>query len=188
MRALLEYHIVNGTHPSATFGLQPMFVPTLLTNPNYTNVTGGQVVELTSLNNQPTVVSGVKAASHLVEAVSLSQLVCGAAVLIRAGHLLPWRSHSCHRFGADDTNFLPCNYNQGRTDRPGGASQQGRIFNSQFAGGDDCKLACRPDGLRSKLVSVLGGLYGMGRSFKHRSTVNSTIQHIPGPCHILIGF
>lgn len=68
VRALLQYHLVNGTHPSASFGVPPLFPPTLLTNPNYTNVTGGQVVELTSLNNQPTVVSGIKAESHIVEA------------------------------------------------------------------------------------------------------------------------
>ncbi|KIW93818.1 uncharacterized protein Z519_05133 [Cladophialophora bantiana CBS 173.52] len=68
VRALLEYHIAHGTHPSASFGLQPLFAPTLLTNSNYTNVTGGQVVELTALNNLPTVVSGVKAESHVVEA------------------------------------------------------------------------------------------------------------------------
>ncbi|EXJ57505.1 hypothetical protein A1O7_07853 [Cladophialophora yegresii CBS 114405] len=68
VRALLEYHIANGTHPSATFGLQPLFVPTLLTNPDYTNVTGGQVVEITSLDNRSAVVSGVKAVSHVIEA------------------------------------------------------------------------------------------------------------------------
>jgi len=72
IRALLEYHIANGTHPSASFGLQPLFVPTLLTNSNYTNVTGGQVVELTVSDNQPTVVSGVKAESHVVMAVGCS--------------------------------------------------------------------------------------------------------------------
>jgi hypothetical protein len=72
VRALLEYHIANGTHPSATFGLQPLFVPTLLTNPDYTNVTGGQVVEFASLDNRSAVVSGVKAVSHLVEAVSVA--------------------------------------------------------------------------------------------------------------------
>lgn len=70
VRALLEYHIANGTHPSATFGLQPLFVPTLLTDPNYTNVTGGQVVELAALNNRSTIVTGVRATSQLVEAVS----------------------------------------------------------------------------------------------------------------------
>ncbi|KAK5035403.1 hypothetical protein LTS07_002840 [Exophiala sideris] len=65
--ALLQYHCVNGTHPSATFGLQPLFAPTLLSNTSYANVTGGQVVEITMLNNTPTVLSGVKAASHVVE-------------------------------------------------------------------------------------------------------------------------
>ncbi len=71
IRALLQYHIANGTHPSATFSLQPIFVPTLLNNPNYTNVTGGQVVEFVSNNNsQATVVTGVRAVSKLVEDVS----------------------------------------------------------------------------------------------------------------------
>lgn len=69
IRALLEYHIANGTHPSATFGLQPLFVPTLLSSPNYTNVTGGQVVELVSQDNLSAVVSGVKAISHVVQPV-----------------------------------------------------------------------------------------------------------------------
>ncbi|KIX03418.1 uncharacterized protein Z518_06970 [Rhinocladiella mackenziei CBS 650.93] len=68
LRAIVLYHITNGTHPSATFGLQPLFVPTLLTNSSYTNVTGGQVVEIASQDNKPTVVSGVKAVSHVVEA------------------------------------------------------------------------------------------------------------------------
>ncbi|KEF52441.1 uncharacterized protein A1O9_11682 [Exophiala aquamarina CBS 119918] len=66
--ALLQYHIANGTHPSATFGLQPLFVPTLLSNANYTNVTGGQVVELARFNDTPTIVTGVKAESRFVEA------------------------------------------------------------------------------------------------------------------------
>lgn len=70
--ALIHYHIANGTHPSATFGLEPLFVPTLLTNPNYTNVTGGQVVEMAKLNNVPALVSGIKAESHIVEAVRIS--------------------------------------------------------------------------------------------------------------------
>jgi uncharacterized surface protein with fasciclin (FAS1) repeats len=68
--ALLQYHIANGTHPSAMFALQPLFVPTLLNNPKYTNITGGQVVEITSANNTTTIVTGVKAESHVVEAVS----------------------------------------------------------------------------------------------------------------------
>lgn len=72
--ALLQYHVANGTHPSATFGLQPLFVPTLLTNPNYTNVTGGQVVEMARFNDTPTIISGVKAESRFVEAVGIRML------------------------------------------------------------------------------------------------------------------
>nr|KAK5435810.1 hypothetical protein LTR18_009812 [Exophiala xenobiotica] len=66
--ALLQYHCVNGTHPSAGFGLQPLFAPTLLTNSSYTNVTGGQVVDITSQDGTPTILTGVKAVSHLLEA------------------------------------------------------------------------------------------------------------------------
>lgn len=76
IRALLEYHIANGTHPSATFGLQPLFVPTLLSNPNYTNVTGGQVVELVSADNQSAIVSGVKAISRIVQPVGFQDRIC----------------------------------------------------------------------------------------------------------------
>ena len=42
----------------------------MLTSPNYTNVTGGQVVELTSVNNQASVISGIRATAHVLEAVS----------------------------------------------------------------------------------------------------------------------
>ncbi|KAK6379424.1 hypothetical protein LTS17_006342 [Exophiala oligosperma] len=66
--ALLQYHCVNGTHPSAGFGLEPTFAPTLLSNSSYANVTGGQVVDITSQNGKPTILSGVKAASEVVEA------------------------------------------------------------------------------------------------------------------------
>ncbi|KAK5048651.1 hypothetical protein LTR84_005742 [Exophiala bonariae] len=66
--ALIQYHIANGTHPSATFGLEPLFVPTLLSNSNYTNVTGGQVVEMAKFNDTPTILTGIKAESRVVEA------------------------------------------------------------------------------------------------------------------------
>lgn len=71
--ALMQYHIANGTHPSATFGLEPLFVPTLLTNSNYTNVTGGQVVEMARFNDTPTILTGIKAESRVLEAVSTSK-------------------------------------------------------------------------------------------------------------------
>ena len=75
IKALIQYHAVNDTHPSATFGVEPSFPATLLSNPAYSNVTGGQRVELTSVNGKPTVLSGVKAASHVVQAVSIGHSV-----------------------------------------------------------------------------------------------------------------
>ncbi|KAL8899293.1 MAG: hypothetical protein Q9207_006270 [Kuettlingeria erythrocarpa] len=43
--ALLSYHILNGTFPASAVTDTPAFVPTMLNNTAYTNVTGGQVVE-----------------------------------------------------------------------------------------------------------------------------------------------
>jgi hypothetical protein len=64
---------VNGTYPSAAFNAVPQFVPTCLSNPNYTNVTGGQRVELFVENNKPVIISGIKAQTGLVESDILYQ-------------------------------------------------------------------------------------------------------------------
>jgi uncharacterized surface protein with fasciclin (FAS1) repeats len=45
LTALLQYHVLNGTFPSSAITNTSAFVPTALTNPLFTNVTGGQVVE-----------------------------------------------------------------------------------------------------------------------------------------------
>ena len=82
IKALIQYHVVNDTHPSATFGIEPSFPATLLSNPVYSNVTGGQRVELTSVNGKPTVLSGVKDASHVVQAVSPGYAVGTRKILI----------------------------------------------------------------------------------------------------------
>jgi uncharacterized surface protein with fasciclin (FAS1) repeats len=62
----VEYHLANETHPSATFGIEPLFPATLLSNTSYTNVTGGQRVEMMLDNDQPAIVSGIKAMSRIV--------------------------------------------------------------------------------------------------------------------------
>jgi uncharacterized surface protein with fasciclin (FAS1) repeats len=67
VRALIEYHIANDTHPSPVFGTAPLFPATLLNNPLYANVTGGQRVEMMLENGAPTVLSGLKAPSHLLQ-------------------------------------------------------------------------------------------------------------------------
>ncbi|KAH7347058.1 FAS1 domain-containing protein [Pyrenochaeta sp. MPI-SDFR-AT-0127] len=43
--ALLQYHVLNGTYPFNAVLNRTTFVPTLLTNPLFTNVTSGQVIE-----------------------------------------------------------------------------------------------------------------------------------------------
>ncbi|EUC44982.1 hypothetical protein COCMIDRAFT_5741 [Bipolaris oryzae ATCC 44560] len=50
--ALLQYHVLNGSYPSSAIPEQGAFVPTLLTNSSYTNVTGGQVVHATTEDNK----------------------------------------------------------------------------------------------------------------------------------------
>lgn len=43
--ALLQYHVLNGTYLASAITNQSAFVPTLLTNETYTEVSGGQVVQ-----------------------------------------------------------------------------------------------------------------------------------------------
>lgn len=64
-RALIEYHILKDTHPFASFSNTSQFVPTLLNDTAFTNVTGGQKVELIRQNGQPTLLSAVKAESRI---------------------------------------------------------------------------------------------------------------------------
>ncbi|KAI4173143.1 MAG: hypothetical protein LQ343_003070 [Gyalolechia ehrenbergii] len=45
IQALLQYHIINGTYPASAVMETPAFLPTMLNNSAYANVTGGQVVE-----------------------------------------------------------------------------------------------------------------------------------------------
>ncbi|KAL8799561.1 MAG: hypothetical protein Q9182_005800 [Xanthomendoza sp. 2 TL-2023] len=45
IQALLSYHILNGTFPSSVVKETPAFLPTMLNNSAYSNVTGGQRVE-----------------------------------------------------------------------------------------------------------------------------------------------
>lgn len=65
LRALLEYHILQGLHPSLTFDATPQFLPTILTNQTFTNVTGGQVVEVVSKNGTVSIYSAVRAKSTI---------------------------------------------------------------------------------------------------------------------------
>ncbi|KAJ4382077.1 hypothetical protein N0V86_002405 [Didymella sp. IMI 355093] len=59
LTALLQYHVLNGTYLSSAITNQSAFVPTLLTNELFTNVTGGQVVEAVTTGDNVTFFSGL---------------------------------------------------------------------------------------------------------------------------------
>jgi uncharacterized surface protein with fasciclin (FAS1) repeats len=44
-RALLQYHVLNGEYAEHNIPETSMFIPTLLTDDSYVNITGGQVVQ-----------------------------------------------------------------------------------------------------------------------------------------------
>ena len=72
IQSLLTYHVLNGTYPAASIKSMPAFVPTMLTSPMYTNVTGGQVVEAVSMGGNVSIFSGLLMNSTVTQAVSAS--------------------------------------------------------------------------------------------------------------------
>ncbi|KAH7380098.1 FAS1 domain-containing protein [Pyrenochaeta sp. MPI-SDFR-AT-0127] len=66
--AILQYHVLNGTVPSSAITNTSAFVPSLLTNPQFTNVTGGQVVKATRRNGNVTIYSGLLSNSSVSRA------------------------------------------------------------------------------------------------------------------------
>ena len=69
IQALLTYHVLNGTYPAASIKSMPAFVPTMLNNPMYSNVTGGQVVEAVSMGGNVSFYSGLLTNSTVTKAV-----------------------------------------------------------------------------------------------------------------------
>ncbi|KAA8571553.1 hypothetical protein EYC84_001551 [Monilinia fructicola] len=65
--AILEYHVLNGTFPASKFTKEAQFVPTLLTNPTYTQVTGGQVVQVVLDGSNAVVTTGLKEKSKTTQ-------------------------------------------------------------------------------------------------------------------------
>jgi uncharacterized surface protein with fasciclin (FAS1) repeats len=72
LTALLQYHVLNGTFLSTAITNQSTFVPTLLNNELFTNVTGGQVVEAVTSGGNVTFFSGLLSNSSVSQAVSTS--------------------------------------------------------------------------------------------------------------------
>ncbi|KAG7005151.1 interferon-induced GTP-binding protein Mx2 [Physcia stellaris] len=59
IQAFLQYHILNGTYPSSAVMETPVFLPTMLNDSMYTNVTGGQVVEAVKQGDSVVFYSGL---------------------------------------------------------------------------------------------------------------------------------
>ncbi|KAF2828634.1 Fasciclin-domain-containing protein [Ophiobolus disseminans] len=59
LSALLQYHVLNGTYRAAQITNSSAFVPTLLTNPLFANVTGGQRVRAIQSNGKVSFFSGL---------------------------------------------------------------------------------------------------------------------------------
>ncbi|KAH8748595.1 FAS1 domain-containing protein [Hyaloscypha finlandica] len=66
--ALLTYHVLNGSYPASAFTNTSQFLPTLLTNTTYANVTGGQRVEARLNGSSVEIFSGLLAKSTVVTA------------------------------------------------------------------------------------------------------------------------
>ena len=73
--AFFSYHILNGTYDTGNFTSTPMFIPTALQDPNYSNVTGGQVVEAITAGGKTTFYSGLLQNSSVIQPVSIRPLV-----------------------------------------------------------------------------------------------------------------
>lgn len=69
VQALLTYHVLGAKVPASAFTTTPAFVPTLLNNPAYTNVTGGQVVEGKLNGTTIEITSGALQVSKVVKGV-----------------------------------------------------------------------------------------------------------------------
>lgn len=80
LTALLQYHVLNGTYLASAITNQSAFVPTLLTNELFTDVTGGQVVEAVKTGDNVTFFSGLLSNSSVSTAVSISTLLINGLV------------------------------------------------------------------------------------------------------------
>ena len=69
IQSLLTYHVLAGTYPAASIKSTPAFVPSMLMDPMYTNVTGGQRVEAVNMMGNVSVFSGLLMNSTVVKAV-----------------------------------------------------------------------------------------------------------------------
>ncbi|GKT67136.1 fasciclin domain-containing protein [Colletotrichum tofieldiae] len=58
--AILQYHVLNGTYYASNFTEEPQFIPTLLQNQTYANITGGQRVQAQTVEGNVTFYSALR--------------------------------------------------------------------------------------------------------------------------------
>lgn len=68
--ALLSYHILKGRITQNQLTKSPQFIPTLLSDSTYANITGGQQIEAVSPDGGIVFYSGLKTPSKVITAVS----------------------------------------------------------------------------------------------------------------------
>jgi hypothetical protein len=109
LEELLQYHILDGNFTTKSFSTEPQFVPTFLKDPQYTNVTSGQVVELVSDGQgNPQIISWNKTLSTIITPVRIytpRTLLFSASNNLKGPAMHKWgdpdrfrgpRSASCH--------------------------------------------------------------------------------------------
>lgn len=69
IKALLRYHVLNGTHSSSSLVNHTEFIPSMLSGSAYANVTGGQRVEAATVQGNVTFYSGLLMNSTIAQAV-----------------------------------------------------------------------------------------------------------------------
>ncbi|KAK5202610.1 hypothetical protein LTR41_011642 [Exophiala xenobiotica] len=89
--ALLTYHILNGVYAEADIrSAGAIFLPTLLTNIGYANVTGGQRVEAQSSDSTIYFLSGFKKLSNVITPVILTAVAPDPRILGVVGTESDW--------------------------------------------------------------------------------------------------
>jgi len=68
IEAVLQYHALNGAYTSGQLVEGSQFVPSLLTNPRFTNVTGGQRVQIVKSGSSVSAISGLLRNSTVTQA------------------------------------------------------------------------------------------------------------------------
>ena len=101
VQAILSYHVLKGSYPSSSIKSTPAFVPTLLNNTQYSNITGGQVVEAITQGSSVEIYSGLLSKSNVTKAVSDCDPKTPTHTNTLSECQLHWRCNSRHRQGVE---------------------------------------------------------------------------------------